>query len=99
MVTDRDIRLWTSSPTIHHTMEQQMAEWHQLKVGECMHNEAMVTVEEDTPILEAVKLIRVSGVGGLPVTEGDSMKIVGICTRTDLIDHLIRVLEPIPLAK
>ncbi len=74
----------------------------------------VVTVESNAPIIEAVKLMRVSKVGGLPVLENGTL--VGICTRSDLLDHLyvfsphllsysnifyyrIRILEPIPPAE
>jgi len=33
--------------------------------------------------------------GVLPVLEKDTNKLVGVITQTDLLDHLIRVLEPL----
>lgn len=47
----------------------------------------IVTVDANAPILEAVKLMRVSKVGGLPVLD-KSGSVVGICTKSDLQDHL-----------
>jgi len=41
--------------------------------------------------------MRVSNVGGLPVVD-EKGDLVGIITRTDLLDHLIRLLEPLPQA-
>lgn len=48
---------------------------------------AVVTVEDTAPVIEAAKLIRVSRIGGLPVTD-TAGKLVGVCTQSDLIDHL-----------
>jgi predicted transcriptional regulator len=39
--------------------------------------------------------MRVSGIGGLPVVDKDN-KIIGLVTRTDLLDHLVRMLQPVP---
>jgi CBS domain-containing protein len=39
--------------------------------------------------------MRVSGVNGLPVVDVQE-KVIGVVTRTDLLDHLTRILEPVP---
>lgn len=65
---------------------------HAHKVESIMTKQVM-TVELDTPIVEAAKLLRVSGYGCVPVVQ--DKKLVGMCTRTDMLDQLIRTLEPI----
>lgn len=47
----------------------------------------VVTVDNTAPVLEAAKLMRVSKVGGLPVLD-TAGSLVGICTGSDLLDHL-----------
>ena len=47
----------------------------------------VVTVENEASVLEAAKLMRVSNVGGLPVLD-KAGSLVGICTKSDLLDHL-----------
>jgi CBS-domain-containing membrane protein len=57
-----------------------------LQISEIM-KVGVVTVEDTAPIVEAAKLMRVSEVGGLPVVNGCG-KLVGVCSTTDLVDHL-----------
>lgn len=91
-ISDRDLRLATNSPFLQETPDEVIENLAQHTVDEIMRT-ALHTVEADEPIVEAAKLIRVARVGGLPVLNEDEL-LVGIITRTDLIDHLIRILEP-----
>jgi acetoin utilization protein AcuB len=50
-----------------------------------------VTVTSHTPIVEAAQLMLHRKIGGLPVVDGDHL--VGIVTETDLMNHLIHLLE------
>jgi len=56
---------------------------------------SLVTVDENSPILEAAKLIRVSRVGALPVLKPGTKLCTGCLTTVDLVDQLIRILEPL----
>jgi len=94
IVTDRDLRLASNSPLLEHSAKQAEEALSKHKVSEIMH-QGVITVDDDAPIVEAAKLMRVSSVGGLPVVNkaGD---VIGIISRTDLLDQLIRMVEPLP---
>eukprot|EP01116_Phalansterium_solitarium_P020124 TRINITY_DN5842_c0_g1_i1.p2 TRINITY_DN5842_c0_g1~~TRINITY_DN5842_c0_g1_i1.p2 ORF type:complete len:179 (-),score=75.96 TRINITY_DN5842_c0_g1_i1:237-773(-) len=102
IVSDRDFRLAARSPFVD-TTDQIVADLKHHKVHEVMTT-TMITVESSAPIVEAVKLMRVARVGGLPVVEsvqtatGSVERVVGIITRTNLLDCLIRQYEPVPPA-
>jgi len=93
IITERDLRLACDSPFLSITLKETVRRMELHKVKECMTKE-VITVDMNTPIVDAAKLIRVANVGGLPVVEKDS-SLQGIITRTDLIDHLVRLLEPL----
>lgn len=93
IISDRDLRLAIDSPFLNEPLQQQWEHLSKHKVKECMKT-AVVTIEDTAPIVEAAKLMRVSNVGGLPVLNSKG-KVIGVCTRRDLLDHLIRILEPI----
>jgi acetoin utilization protein AcuB len=92
IISDRDIRLACSSPFLGNSVEKDMDELAKHTVQECM-NPIVMTIDDDATVVEAAKLIRVRGVGGLPVVNKNG-DLVGMITRSDLIDHLIRVLAP-----
>ena len=92
IVSDRDLRLAADSPFLQETPDEVVNNLSHHTVSEIMRT-ALHTVEEDEPIVEAAKLMRVARVGGLPVVD-ERERLVGIITRTDLVDHLIRILEP-----
>jgi len=96
IITDRDLRLACDSPFLHESLSQRVKHLADHKVEQIM-KAGIVTVEDSASILEAAKLMRVSKVSGLPVVDKTGL-LVGVCTMTDLLDHLIRVLEPIPPA-
>ena len=50
---------------------------------EVMHTK-LITVTEQTPIAESVRLLKKYRIGGLPVVDGDS-RLVGIITEKDLL--------------
>jgi len=91
--SDRDLRLAADSPFLQETPDEVLEHLSHHTVGEIMHT-ALHTIEETAPVVEAAKLMRVARVGGLPVVNRDG-NLVGIITRSDLIDHLIRILEPV----
>lgn len=93
IVTDRDLRLAADSPFLDETPTEAFQKLSTHRVDDIMTT-SLTTIEPDAPIVEAAKLMRVARVGGLPVVD-DNDRLVGIVTRTDLVDHLIRLLEPI----
>lgn len=92
IISDRDLRLAADSPFLQETPDEVVNNLSHHTVSEIMRT-ALHTVEDDEPIVEAAKLMRVARVGGLPVVD-EREHLVGIVTRTDLVDHLIRILEP-----
>ncbi|EGC32266.1 hypothetical protein DICPUDRAFT_95316 [Dictyostelium purpureum] len=95
IVTDRDLRLATDSPFIQfETNEERMEKLKQHKVSSIMKQNP-VTIEDYSPVVDAAKLMRVSNVGGLPVVDKNG-KLIGMVTRSDLLDCLIKILEPVP---
>jgi len=92
IISERDFRLFINSPFLHEPPVEVLEQFHAHKVREIFKT-AVVTIEEDSPIVDAVKLMRVANVGGLPVLN-DKGDLVGIVTRSDLLDQLIRLLEP-----
>jgi acetoin utilization protein AcuB len=61
-----------------------------IEVRSCMTPDP-VTVDVDSDLLDAVRLMRKHKFGGAPVME--SGRLVGILTETDLLDYLERLLE------
>ena len=90
IVTDRDIRLAANSPVILRERWQDEFLLDHVKVDACMTPDP-ITVSPDTSIEEAARLMRGLKVGGLPVLKGH--KLVGIITETDILNHLIKLLE------
>ena len=66
---------------------------HGRKVGEIM-TEDVVSVAEDTPLVEIVRLMEGHRVKRLPVLRGDAL--VGIVTRADLVRTLAQLIEKEP---
>merc|ERR1711941_228907 len=93
IVTERNLRLAADSPFLEESAQEVLEHLAKHKVGEIMRS-SVTTVTEDASIVEAAKMMRVSNVGGVPVLDKQG-QLVGIITRTDMIDHLIRVLEPL----
>jgi acetoin utilization protein AcuB len=90
IVTDRDLRQATDSPLVLREKWYDEFLLEEIKVKSCMTPDP-ATVAPDTPILDAVRLLRQLKVGGLPVVEGETL--VGIITIIDALDYLIRLLE------
>jgi acetoin utilization protein AcuB len=87
IVTDRDIRdAYPTSMVIDRAREiDQFAETY--TVEEVMsHN--VLTVQPDTPLVTAVKLLRRHRIGSLPVVA--SGRLVGIVTRSDILDFVLK---------
>jgi len=57
---------------------------------------AVETVEPTEPMLNVAKLLRVSGHQGLVVVHaGTKDQVVGVISRSDLLDEYIRLIEPV----
>ena len=90
IVSDRDLRRATNSPLVLRERWYDDFMLDHIPVRACMTQDP-ITVNPQTPIIEAAKLIRAHKFGGLPVVDGD--KLVGIVTETDLLNYLIWMLE------
>ncbi|EFC40161.1 CBS-domain-containing protein [Naegleria gruberi] len=94
LISERDIRLAIGSPLIHKDMDikKEIDEFSK-QVASSIMTKNVFTVKENDSILEAAKIMRVSRIGCLPIVN-DADSIVGVITRSDMLDQLIRVLEP-----
>lgn len=90
IVTDRDMRRATNSPILLHEKWYDNFLLEHIEVGACMTPNP-VTISPDADVLEAAVTMRSRKVGGIPVLRAGVL--VGIITETDLLDHLIEMLE------
>lgn len=90
IVTDRDLRQATNSPLVLRERWYSDFLLEAIKVKSCMTPDP-VTITPDTPVLEAVRLLRQHRIGGLPVVEEGA--VVGIITTTDILDYAIVLLD------
>ncbi|MGQ9475847.1 MAG: CBS domain-containing protein [Actinomycetota bacterium] len=90
IVTDRDVRQADMSSAV--VQERRYVEYilDRIQVRGIMTPDP-ITVNPDTPLEEAARLILENKIGGLPVVEGG--ELVGIITETDLIRTLVEMLE------
>lgn len=79
IISDRDLRQVMLSPTLS-----------QLTVGEIM-TEDPITVDPQTPVQEAARLLVTHKIGALPVVE-EGRALVGVVTETDLLSILAEFL-------
>jgi len=90
IITDRDLRLAMNSPFVMREGWYDSYLMEHIEVSSCMTPDP-ITVEADSDLLDAVRLMRKHKFGGVPVVaEG---KLVGILTETDLLQYLERMLE------
>jgi IMP dehydrogenase len=66
------------------TLEEQIKEVEKVKKSESGMIYDPVTVDPDTPIKEALRLMAEYRISGIPVVEGPKKKLVGIITNRDL---------------
>ncbi len=90
IVTDRDMRRATNSPILLHEKWYDNFLLEHIEVGACMTPDP-VTLSPEATVLEAAVIMRSRKIGGIPIVRGDVL--VGIVTETDLLDHLIELLE------
>ncbi|MBS3917864.1 MAG: CBS domain-containing protein [Deltaproteobacteria bacterium] len=90
IVTDRDIREAAPSDATLLSIQELNYLLGKLKVSGIMTSkEKLITINPDTLIEEAVKLMRDHKIGCLPVVEEG--KLYGIFTETDALDHLVDI--------
>jgi acetoin utilization protein AcuB len=90
IVTDRDIREAAPSDATLLSVQELNYLLGKLKVSAFMTpKEKLITINPNTLIEEAVKLMRDHKIGCLPVVEEG--KLYGIFTETDALDHLVDI--------
>jgi len=89
LLSDRDIQRCAPSRLIPITEESYNAVFADTTVGRVMTRDP-VSVLPDTPLLAAIDVMQQSRYGCLPVLENN--QLVGILTRSDLLDALRRLL-------
>jgi acetoin utilization protein AcuB len=86
IISDKDILNASPSPTTALSVWEMNYLLSKIRIRDVM-SQKVLTVNEDTPIEEAAKIMSDNKIGGLPVMNGD--KIVGIITETDLFKALL----------
>lgn len=92
LISASDLRLACESP-LFHANEEIEKHMQEKKVGDAMHK-SVQTCEPSDSILTAAKLLRVGGVSGLVVIETENRKVIGVVSRSDILDEYIRTVEP-----
>jgi len=94
IITDRDLRLAADSPFLQRNAETALENLAKHKVGEIM-NQSLITANQSDSLADAAKLMRVSKIAQAPVVD-DKGNLVGMLSRTDFLDFVIRIWEPSP---
>jgi acetoin utilization protein AcuB len=90
LLTDRDVQRCAPSRLIPITEDGYNAVFSGTTVANVMTREPL-SVSPDSPLLAAIALMQQSRFGCLPVVQEE--KLVGILTRSDLVDTLQRILS------
>src|SRR3989304_2648438 len=85
IVTDRDLRQVIFEPSIQEQLGNLPRALNILTVG------GVMTVQPQTEIREAARIMHEQKIGALPVVRGD--KVVGMLTETDVLKVFVKVLE------
>jgi acetoin utilization protein AcuB len=88
IVTEKELLYASPSPATSLSMHEINYLLSKLTVDRVMTTE-LITVQEDTPIEEAARILVDNNIGGLPVMRGDTL--VGIITETDLFRTFIEL--------
>jgi CBS domain-containing protein len=94
IISDKDLMLAAESPLEIKDIGKIVNRLSQEKVSAIMSTN-VISIDESSPIVDAAKIMRVSKINCLPITKAGTKKPIGIVTSSDLLDHLIRVLEPL----
>lgn len=90
IVTDRDLRQVIFEPSIQEQMGNIVRALNVLTVREVM-TWGVITVQPETDVREAARMMHEQKIGALPVVEGG--RVVGILTETDVLKAFVRILE------
>jgi len=89
IVMEKDLLYASPSPATSLSIYEIHYLLSKIKVRELMTKD-VITVEEDTPLEEAARIMADNKIGGLPVMRDD--KLVGIITETDLFKIFLEML-------
>jgi acetoin utilization protein AcuB len=89
IVSEKDLLYASPSPATSLSIYEMHYMLTRLKVTELMTSD-VITVEADTPLEEAARVMTDNKIGGLPVFEGG--KLVGIITETDIFKVFLELL-------
>jgi acetoin utilization protein AcuB len=90
IVTDRDLRQAAPSPATTLEVHELNFLLERLKI-EAIMTKKVITIGQDTSLLEAAKLLLTHKIGCLPVVDGD--ELVGIITEGDMLRALVEMAE------
>ncbi len=90
LLTDRDVQRCAPSRLIPISEQEYNAVFADTTVSRVMTREPL-PIAPDSPLLRAIESMQQTRYGCLPVVEGE--QLVGIITRSDLVDALQRVLS------
>jgi len=88
IVSEKDLLVASPSPVSSLTVSEVHYLLNHLLVSELMSSD-VITVNPDTPVEEAARIMADYKIGGLPVMEGD--RLVGIITETDVFTVLLEM--------
>ena len=89
IVSERDLLNASPSPVTSLSVWEMNYLISKVKVKEVMTRK-VITVDKDTPIEEAARIMADRKIGGMPVTSAD--KVVGMITETDLFKVLLELM-------
>ena len=95
LVSERDIRLAISIPYFHTSFlskVESVEKLRKLTVGDIM-TQNPVSVDSETPIEDVIKLMLVRNISGIPILAPETQKLEGICTKIDLLEHMITLMQ------
>jgi acetoin utilization protein AcuB len=91
IVTDRDLR--DASPSVFDVAARRHTEARPETIPvEAVMTPNVLTLAPTVPVMEAARLMRRERIGAVPVVDGG--RLVGILTRSDLLDALAALAEP-----
>ena len=94
IVTSGDLRRITGLSSVLNDPSQDNFLWHHIPVENVMSRNP-ATLEAETPICEAARLLVESKIGGVPIV--DQGKLVGIVTTSDLLSTIMNDNGCLPL--
>lgn len=95
ILSERDIRIAVSIPYFHASYLSPVETVEKLRkfTAEDVMNQNPVCVSTETPITDVIKLMLMRNVSGIPILCSETSKVEGVCTKNDLLAHLLEILE------